>query len=131
MVAGHSLGGNTASLLLGMRVLDPADETDKDLSDSRIKAGVIFGVPGVGDDGHMSSSAAENYPMMKYIDYSTMTGPALVVAGDRGLNFNFSNRLAYLSDAYTCSPPGKSLHGLRRRAHPRRDFGLRRLGDLR
>ena len=108
-VAGHSLGGNTASLLLGMRVLDPNDDTDKDLSDPRIKAGVVFGAPGVGNDGHLSSWAAENYPVFKYLDFSTMTGPALVVAGDRDLNFNFSNRLGYRADAYPCSPPPKSL----------------------
>lgn len=30
------------SLLLGMQVLDPDDDRDKDLSDPRIKAGVII-----------------------------------------------------------------------------------------
>jgi pimeloyl-ACP methyl ester carboxylesterase len=107
-VAGHSLGGNTASLLLGMRVLDPDDETEQDLSDPRIKAGVIFAAPGVGDE-HLAPLAAEHYPMMKYIDFSTMTSPALVVAGDKDLNPNFSDRLSYRADAYTCSPPPKSL----------------------
>jgi pimeloyl-ACP methyl ester carboxylesterase len=107
-VAGHSLGGNTASLLLGMRVLDPDDETGQDLSDPRIKAGVIFAAPGVGDE-HLAPLAAEHYPMMKYIDFSTMTSPALVVAGDKDLNPNFSDRLSYRADAYTCSPPPKSL----------------------
>lgn len=99
VVAGHSLGGSTATMLLGMRVLDPADDSEKDLSDPRIKAGVVFGAPGVGNDGHLSPWAAQTYPMMKYIDFSTMTGPALVVAGDRDLNFNFSNRLGYRADA--------------------------------
>ncbi len=108
-VAGHSLGGNTASLLLGMRVLDPADDTDQDLSDARIKAGVIFAAPGVGNDGHLAPFSFENYPMTRYVDFSTLTAPALVVAGDRDLNFNFSNRLGYRSDAYTCSPSPKSL----------------------
>jgi hypothetical protein len=51
----------------------------------------------------------ENYPVFQYIDFSTMTAPALVVAGDRDLNFNFSNRLGYRADAYPCSPPPKSL----------------------
>lgn len=108
-VAGHSLGGNTASLLLGMRVLDPNDDTANDLSDQRIKAGVVFAAPGVGNDGHLSSWAAENYPVFKYLDFSTMTVPALVVAGDRDLNVNFSDRLGYRSDAYTQSPSDKSL----------------------
>lgn len=108
-VAGHSLGGGTATLLLGMQVLDPGDDTETDLSDPRIKAGVIFAAPGVGNDGHLAPFAAEQYPMMKYIDFSKMTGPALVVAGDDDLNPNFSDRLSYRWDAYTHSPGPKSL----------------------
>lgn len=108
-VAGHSLGGGTATLLLGARVLDPDDDSNKDLSDTRITAGVAFGAPGVGNDGHLSAWAADTYPMMKYLDFSTMTAPALVVAGDRDLNFNFSNRLGYRADAYSHSPAPKDL----------------------
>lgn len=107
-VAGHSLGGGTASLLLGMRVLDPDDDAERDLSDPRIKAGVIFAAPGIGDE-HLAPFSAEHYPMTKYIDFSEMTGPALVVAGDEDLNLNFSDRLSYRWDAYTCSPEPKSL----------------------
>lgn len=108
-VAGHSLGGGTASLLLGMRVPIPGDDAETDLSDRRIKAGVIFAAPGVGDDGHLAAFSAEHYPMTKHIDFSTMTGPALVVAGDKDLNLNFSDRLSYRSDAYTRSPAPKDL----------------------
>jgi len=91
------------SLLLGMPVLDPDDDRDKDLSDPRIKAGVIIAAPGIGDE-HLSPWAAENYPMVKYIDFATMAGPALVIAGDADLNLNFSDRLSYRWDAYTLSP---------------------------
>ena len=108
-VAGHSLGGSTASMLLGMRVLDPDDDREKDLRDPRIKAGVILAAPGVGDDGHLAAFTAEHYPMTKYIDFSMMSAPALVVAGDRDLNPNFSDRLSYRWDAYTRSPGPKSL----------------------
>ena len=38
---GHSLGAETVTLLLGMQVLDPDDPREKDLSDPRIKAGVV------------------------------------------------------------------------------------------
>lgn len=103
--AGHSLGGHTVSLLLGMRVLDPQDDREKDLSDSRITAGAVIAAPGIGDE-HLSSWAAENYPNLKYIDFSNMTGTALVVAGDEDLNPNFSDRLSYRWDTYTYSPPG-------------------------
>jgi pimeloyl-ACP methyl ester carboxylesterase len=108
-VAGHSLGGSTASMLLGAQALDPNDHNDKDLSDSRIKAGVVISAAGVGNDGHLSAWAAENYPVLKYFDFSTMTTPALVVAGDQDINFNFSNRLGYRADAYSHSPAPKSL----------------------
>lgn len=107
-VAGHSLGGGTASLLLGMQVLDPDDDGERDLADPRIKAGVIFGAPGVADE-QLSAFSRENYPMTQYIDFSQMTGQALVVHGDKDLNLNFSSRLSYRSDAYTCSPGPKSL----------------------
>ncbi len=108
-IAGHSLGGNTASLLLGMRTVDPADNSETDMHDDRIKAGVVLAAPGVGDDGHLASFAAENYPVFKHLDFSTMTTPALVIAGDRDLNFNFSNRLGYRADAYRCSPGPKTM----------------------
>ncbi|PRX44948.1 hypothetical protein B0I33_11046 [Prauserella shujinwangii] len=112
--AGHSLGGGTVSLLLGMQVLDPNDPREKDLSDSRIKAGVVIGAPGIGDE-HLATWAAENYPMMKYIDFGQMQGTALVIAGDEDLNPNFSDRLSYRWDAYTYSPGGNktllTFHG--------------------
>jgi dienelactone hydrolase len=103
--AGHSLGGGTVSLLLGMQVLDPADNREKDLSDPRIKAGVMIGAPGIGDT-HLSEWAATNYPMMKYIDFTSMTGAGLVIAGDKDLNLHFSDRLSYRWDAYSQSPAG-------------------------
>ena len=105
---GHSLGGQTVSLLLGARVLDPADPREKDLSDPRIRAGVIIAAPGIADE-HLAPFAAEHYPMTRYNDFSTMTGPALVIAGDRDLNPNFSDRLSYRWDAYTHAPAPKTL----------------------
>lgn len=107
-MAGHSLGGQTASLLLGMQVKDPDDDRDRDLADPRIKAGVIIAAPGLGDE-HLSSWAGEHYPMMKHIDFSGMTTPALVIAGDKDLNLNFSDRLSYRWDAYTHAPGDKTL----------------------
>jgi dienelactone hydrolase len=102
---GHSLGGHTVSLLLGMQVLDPSDDREKDLSDPRIRAGVIIGAPGIGDE-HLAEWARTNYPMLGFNDFSSMTGTALVIAGDKDLNLNFSDRLSYRSDAYTHSPAG-------------------------
>lgn len=99
---GHSLGGMTVSSLLGMQVLDPADPRAKDLSDPRIKAGVVIGAPGSGHD--LADWARENYPVMQYLDFSTMTGTRLIVTGDKDLNPYFSARVSYRSDAFTLSP---------------------------
>lgn len=108
VAVGHSLGAATVTLLLGMQVLDPDDPREKDLSDSRIKAGVVIAAPGIGDE-HLSSGAADNYPMLKFIDFSKMTGEALVIAGDKDLNVRFSDRLSYRWDAFTCAPAPKTL----------------------
>lgn len=102
---GHSLGGHTVSLLLGAQVLDPSDDREKDLSDSRIRAGVVIGAPGIGDE-HLAEWARTNYPVLGFNDFSTMTGTALVIAGDKDLNPNFSDRISYRWDSYTYSPAG-------------------------
>ncbi|MGC5561839.1 alpha/beta hydrolase family protein [Streptomyces sp. FR-108] len=102
---GHSLGGHTVSQLMGMRVLEPEDPREKDLSDPRLKAGVVIGAPGIADE-YFGSWAAERYPALAYSDFATMTGATLVVAGDEDLNANFSSRLSYRWDAYTHSPGG-------------------------
>ena len=49
-VVGHSLGGQTASLLLGARLTDPQDGTEVNLIEPRIKAGVLLAAPGRGGD---------------------------------------------------------------------------------
>ena len=50
-VAGHSMGGHTASLLLGARLTDPRDGTEVNLAEPRIRAGVLLAAPGRGGDG--------------------------------------------------------------------------------
>ena len=102
---GHSSGGSTVSYLLGAQVLDPNDTRKKDLSDKRIKVGVIMTAPGVADMA-TSAAAARRSPALHYNSFAKMTGPALVVAGDKDLNPAFSTRVSYRWDAYTYSPPG-------------------------
>jgi hypothetical protein len=113
---GHSLGAETVTLLLGMQILDPNDPRAKDLSDPRIKAGVVIAAPGIGDE-HLSPGAADNYPSLKFIDFSNMTGQALVImtgqalviAEDKDLNVQFSDRLNDCWDAYSDAPAPKTL----------------------
>ena len=107
VAAGHSLGGHTTCMLLGMQVTDPTDGTTTDLHDPRIRAGVIIAAPGAGDD--LASWAATNYPVLLTSDFSTMRTPALVVAGSEDLNEHFSPRVSYRWDAHTLSPSPTTL----------------------
>jgi len=108
-VAGHSMGGHTASLLLGARLTDPHDGTEVNLAEPRIKAGVLLAAPGRGGDA-LTESVAENFPFFLTADFSGMTTPALVVAGDQ----DASAHLTVLgpdwhADPYVLAPGPKSL----------------------
>ncbi|MBD0673160.1 alpha/beta hydrolase family protein [Streptomyces sp. CBMA156] len=108
-VAGHSMGGHTASLLLGARLTDPHDGTEADLADPRITAGVLFAAPGRGGDA-LTRSTAERHPFLLTTDFSRMTTPALVVAGDQDLSPHLTVRgAAWHTDPYVLSPGPKSL----------------------
>lgn len=87
---------------------DPENGAEEDFSDPRIKAGVVIAAPGVGDE-YLASFASEHYPVFKHLDFSTMSAPALIIAGDRDINLDFSSRLTYRADAFPCSPALKSL----------------------
>ncbi|MEU7834965.1 chlorophyllase [Nonomuraea sp. NPDC049129] len=105
--AGHSWGGQTASMLLGARVLDPEGEPGEDMSDSRIKAGVLLATPGRGG-AELSPFAAEHFPFMNP-SFAAMTTPALVVAGDRDQSHLTARGPEWFTDPYFLSPGGKSL----------------------
>ena len=77
-VAGHSMGGHTASMLLGARLTDPRDGADVNLTEPRITAGVLLAAPGRGGDA-LSEFAAEHYSFFSTMDFSTMAAPALEV----------------------------------------------------
>ncbi|GAA4792589.1 hypothetical protein GCM10023329_50820 [Streptomyces sanyensis] len=108
-VAGHSMGGHTASLLLGARLTDPHDGTEVDLADPRITAGVLLAAPGRGGDA-LTAFTMENYAFFLTTDFSTMTAPALVVAGDKDDSAFLTVRgPSWHADPYTLSPGPKSL----------------------
>ncbi|MBA2811155.1 alpha/beta fold hydrolase [Streptomyces sp. KM273126] len=108
-VAGHSMGGHTASLLLGARLTDPDDGTEVNLADPRIKAGVLLAAPGRGGDA-VTEFVAENYSFFLTTDFSTMTTPALVVAGDKDSSAHLTVRGPdWHTDPYFLSPGPKSL----------------------
>jgi predicted dienelactone hydrolase len=102
-VVGHSMGGHTASVLLGAR--HPEFEG---LAEPRIKAGVILA--GVGRGDALSAYAAEHYPFFRTIDFSTMTTPALVVTGDADTSPHLTTAgSAWHADPFVLAPAPKTL----------------------
>ncbi|MEO6085828.1 MAG: chlorophyllase [Umezawaea sp.] len=106
-VAGHSWGAQTASTLLGARVLDAEGVPGEDLSDPRIKAGVLLAVPGTGG-ADLTPFAAEHFSFMNP-DFAEMTPPTLVVAGDKDQSALTLRGPEWFTDAYSLSPGSKSL----------------------
>lgn len=105
-VAGHSWGAQTASTLLGARVLDADGAPGEDLSDPRVTAGVLLALTGLGDS--LTPFAEEHLPFMRP-DFSTMTAPALIVAGDHDDSALSTRGPDWFTDGYTHSPGDKRL----------------------
>lgn len=105
-VAGHSWGAQSASTLLGARVLDSDGVPGEDMSDPRVSAGVLLALTGLGDD--LTPFAAENFPFMKP-SFDTMTAPALIVAGDHDQSQLSTRGPDWFTDPFTYSPGTKSL----------------------
>jgi predicted dienelactone hydrolase len=108
-LAGHSLGGFTAALLLGAGLNDPDTGNVVHLVEPRIKAGVLLAAPGRGGDV-FNGPMAEQWPIIGAVDFSTMTAPALVVAGDKDDPRHFTDMGPdWHTDPYTLAPGPKTL----------------------
>ncbi|WP_436774267.1 alpha/beta hydrolase family protein [Yinghuangia sp. YIM S09857] len=105
-VAGHSWGAQTASTLLGARVLDADGTPGEDMSDSRVAAGVLLALTGLGDS--LTPFAAEHLPFMRP-HFDTMTTPALIVAGGNDQSHLSTRGPDWFTDPYTHSPGDKTL----------------------
>ncbi|MFC9472691.1 alpha/beta hydrolase family protein [Nocardia sp. NPDC056952] len=107
-VAGHSFGGQTAAILLGLRVTDPQTGVAEELSDPRITAGVLLATAGKGGDD-LTPFATENLPWLREQDFSHITSSALVVAGDKDDLPLTTRGPEWTTDPFTLSPGDKSL----------------------
>ncbi|MEU4031295.1 alpha/beta hydrolase family protein [Streptomyces anulatus] len=105
-VVGHSWGAQTAGAILGARVLDADGVPGEDFSHPAVSAGALIAATGTGDT--LTPFAAEHLPFMRP-DYSTMTTPALVVAGGRDRSQLSTRGPEWFTDAYHLSPSPKSL----------------------
>ncbi|MFJ2239710.1 alpha/beta hydrolase family protein [Streptomyces sp. NPDC087859] len=108
-LAGHSLGGFTAALLLGAGITDPDTGNLVHLAEPRIKAGVLLAAPGRGGEV-LNGPMAQQWPIIGAVDFSTMTTPALVVAGDKDDPHHFTDMGPdWHTDPYTLAPAPKTL----------------------
>lgn len=103
---GHSLGGHTVALMLGMRVT--IDRAEVDLRDPRIKAGVLLAAPGAGGDN--LSENGKSYGPAFSPEFGHLVTRALVVFGDRDVSPHLTVRGAdWHADPYHLSPGAEAL----------------------
>lgn len=106
---GHSFGGQTAGILLGLRVVDPETKHERDMSDARVKAGVLLATAGRGEPGDLTTFASENLPWLNGTNFANMATPTLVVAGDADNSPLSVRGPEWMADPYLLSPGRKSL----------------------
>lgn len=104
--AGHSFGGQTTSMLLGARMLG-ADGKGQDLSDDRVKAGILLASGGRG--GPDLSDVGRRITPYLNSSFDHMTTPALVVAGDADVSPLTTRGPDWFADPYRLSPGKKAL----------------------
>ena len=105
-LAGHSWGGQSAGMLLGARVLDADGTPGESRRDPRVTAGVLLTTTGTGDS--LTSFAAENFSFMRP-DFSGLTTPTLVVAGDADQSLLSTRGPEWFLDPYLLSPGATDL----------------------
>ncbi len=105
--AGHSYGATSASALLGARVLGPDGAPGEDMSDSRVRAGVLLCLAGTGGE-NLTAFAAEAFPFMNP-SFATMRTASLLVYGDQDQSQLSSRGPDWWTDGYTLSPGEKTL----------------------
>ncbi|QMU69653.1 chlorophyllase [Streptacidiphilus sp. P02-A3a] len=108
VAAGHSFGGQTAGILVGLRVRDPQTGIAEDLSDPRVMASIQLATAGKGGD-ELTRFAHDNLPWLREQDFSQITAPGLVVAGDEDALPLSTRGPAWTTDPYTLSRGDKSL----------------------
>lgn len=104
---GHSYGGQTVGMLLGARVIAADGTTGEDMSDARIKAGVLLSTAGLGG-AFLTPFAAEHFAFMSP-SFAEMTTPALIFAGDQDDSPLSTRGPDWFTDVYTLGPGASAL----------------------
>ena len=106
-VAGHSMGGHTAGMLLGAQLTDE-DGNKVNLAEPRIKVGVLLAAPG--DGGANLSAFGAGLSFLRHPSFAEMITPTLVVVGENDVSPHLTVRGAdWHADAYRLSPGPKCL----------------------
>lgn len=105
-LAGHSWGGQSAGMLLGARVLDEHGTPGESRRDPRVKVGVLLTTTGTGES--LNAWAVENFAFMRP-DFSGLTTPTLVVAGDDDQSLLSTRGPDWFLDPYLLSPGATDL----------------------
>jgi dienelactone hydrolase len=105
-VVGHSWGAQTAGALLGARVLGADGRPGEDYSHPKVAGGALIAATGTGDS--LTPFAVEHLSFMRP-DYSTMSSPALVIAGGKDQSAMSTRGPDWFLDAYHLSPAPKAL----------------------
>ena len=109
-VIGHSMGGQTAGVLLGARLNDANEPgvSNVDMREPRIRAGVMLTAPGNGG-ASLSEATARRFSFFNP-DFSHLTTPTLVVVGDDDASPHLTVRgPAWHADAFYEGPGADAL----------------------
>lgn len=116
-IAGVSLGSHTVAMMIGAQQTDIDTQEIINLSDSRIKAGVIMSSLG-GGGSNLSEFVTKTFPFYTSIDFSTMSAPAIVFYGDADHSPELTHRGAeWHADPYLLSPGPKALINMKGCGH--------------
>lgn len=107
-VAGHSWGAQTVGMMLGARVLDADGQPGPDLSDARVKAGVLFAATGFGGDD-LTPFARDNFGSFMSPDFERLTTPFLAVAGDADQSLLSTRGPDWFTDVFHHGPGARAL----------------------
>ncbi|MFC9226020.1 alpha/beta hydrolase family protein [Streptomyces hygroscopicus] len=106
-VAGHSWGAQTASTLVGARVVGADGTPGESLADPRVRAAVLLCLPGTGG-ADLSPLAAQYFPFMSP-DFAELKTPSLIVAGDHDQSPLTVRGPDWFTDGYRLSPGATDL----------------------
>lgn len=105
--AGHSWGAQTASMLAGARVVEGDRAPRQSMADPRVKAALLLCLPGTGGTA-LTPLATEYFPFMNP-DFTNLTTPSLVVAGDHDHSPLSTRGPDWFVDGYRLSPGASDL----------------------